>query len=104
MRKQIIIDDNARKELKRFNKSIQRKFVGLFTILGEEGKLDFPDARKISYDLFEIRVKVGGIYRGLYAYVQRGYIVILHIFQKKSQKTPLKDIKTAEGRLIKYKP
>lgn len=102
MKKQIVIDKSAEKELANLSGEVQLKFQGHFEALGEEGKLDFPDARKISKDLFEIRVKLQGQYRGFYAYVQQDYIIILHIFHKKTQKTPFRNIETAERRLIKY--
>lgn len=102
MKKQIVIDKSAEKELGKLSEEVQLKFQGHFEALGEEGKLDFPDARKISKDLFEIRVKLKGQYRGFYAYVQEDYVIILHIFQKKTQKTPLMNIEMAERRLVKY--
>ena len=102
MKKQIVIDKSAEKELGNLNEEVQFKFQGHFEALREGGKLDFPDARKISKNLFEIRVKLKGQYRGFYAYVQEDYIIILHIFHKKTQKTPFGNIETAERRLIKY--
>ncbi|MBI1975380.1 MAG: type II toxin-antitoxin system RelE/ParE family toxin [Parcubacteria group bacterium] len=62
----------------------------------------FPDARKITRDIFEIRVMHEGTYRGFYAYLGHPNIVILHFFQKKTQRTPVKHIKLAERRLQDY--
>lgn len=59
--------------------------------------------KKIGRNLFEIRVKVNGEYRGFYAYVLNNVIVILHFFKKKSQKSPLRDLRLAERRLNDYK-
>ena len=50
---------------------------------------------KVTKELFEIRVTRGGIYRGFYAYLRGRYIVILHFFQKKTQKTPKSEIEKA---------
>lgn len=58
--------------------------------------------KKINHKLFEIRVKVKNIYRAFYAYKNLNDVIILHIFNKKTQKTPLKDIKLATIRLKNY--
>lgn len=50
-------------------------------------------------DLWELRVKSeGNIYR-IFVGKIKNFAVLLHIIQKKSQKTPPKDIKTALSRL-----
>ena len=70
--------------------------------LSNEGKLDLPKAKRINSELFEIRVKHEGEYRGLYAYIVNNRILILLFFRKKTQKTPIKFIKTSIKRLQKY--
>src|SRR6266852_1091797 len=97
--KKIYIDPTAEKELRKFSEGVQKKFEGYFDILRNNGKLEFPDAKKIDRYLFEIRVKFDGVYRGFYAYISDNVIVVLHFFRKKSQKTPVKNLRTAEGRL-----
>ncbi|MFC1790775.1 type II toxin-antitoxin system RelE/ParE family toxin [Patescibacteria group bacterium] len=47
-------------------------------------------------------MRVRNSYRAFYAYVQTKYIVILHIFGKKTQKTPTKEIRLAKRRLKGY--
>ena len=103
MKKLIAVDPRAEKELNKFDQKVRLDFDSLIKILGNEGKLSIPEGKKIGKKLFEIRVKVNGIYRGIYAYVGKEGIVILHFFQKKSQKTPIKSIKIAERRLKEYK-
>lgn len=103
MKKNIIIDYNARKEFDQFSEDIRDGFSAYVETLEKEGRLDFPDARKVTSNIFEIRVQYEGAYRGFYAYAQHPDIVILHFFQKKTQKTPLKNIKTAIHRLRNYK-
>lgn len=102
MRKNIFVDKNAEKELREFSEEVQLEFEAYFKILELEGKLDFPQAKKITKDLFEIRVKLKGEYRGFYAYVGKLDIVILHFFRKKRQKTPIKDLELAQRRLKRY--
>lgn len=102
MKKAIFYDKNSLGELHGLDKDIQKDFLAYVNILKMEGKLGFPEARKVTKNLFEIRVIRESSYRGFYAYVKKDYIVILHFFNKKTQKTPLKNIKVAQNRLKKY--
>lgn len=102
MRKNIFVDKNAQKELREFSEEVQLEFEAYFKILEIEGKLELPHAKKISRDLFEIRIKLQGQYRGFYAYVGKLDIVILHFFRKKTQKTPKKDLELAQKRYKQY--
>lgn len=102
MGKEVFYDRNALKELYGFSVTIQKEFQAYIALLASEGKLEFPEARKVTKELFEIRVTQDGTYRGFYAYLKGRYVVILHFFQKKTQKTPLKSIKVAEQRLKQY--
>jgi len=102
MKKNIFIDKSAEKELRKFGEEVQLEFEAYFKILELEGKLDFPHAKKITRDLFEIRIKLQGEYRCFYAYVGKLDIVILHFFRKKTQKTPIKDLELAQRRLKLY--
>jgi len=102
MGKEIFYDKNALKELREFEDKIQNEFQAYIALLASEGKLEFPEARKVTKSLFEIRVNQRGTYRGFYAYIKDQYVVLLHFFQKKKQKTSLKNIKLAEQRLKNY--
>lgn len=102
MEKIIKIDYRAEKELNDFSEDVYYKFEGLIKILRIDGRIGQPDGKKIGTNLFEIRVKINGEYRGLYAYIKLNRIVILCFFRKKTQKTPLKLIKLAKNRLKEY--
>ena len=102
MKKNILVDKNAEGELRGFGEEVQLEFEAYFKILELEGKLDFPHARKISRDLFEIRIRLQGEYRCFYAYIGKLDIIILHFLRKKTQKTPIKDLKLAQRRLKLY--
>lgn len=102
MKKKIFLDKNAQKELREFSEEVQLEFEGYFKILELEGRLDFPQARKLTKDIFEIRVKLKGEYRGFYAYIGKLDVVVLHFFGKKTQKTPIKNLKIAQRRLKLY--
>lgn len=102
LRKKVFLDRNAQEELHDFPEYVQIEFEAYFDILKSEGKLEYPYSKKIDRNLFEIRVKYKGEFRGFYAYLAKEYILILHFFQKKSQKTPIKNVKTAKRRLKNY--
>lgn len=66
MGKEIFYDKNALKELCQFSDEIQKDFQAYIAILASEGRLEFPDARKVTKELFEIRIaQDGGIQRFL---------------------------------------
>lgn len=97
-RKKVFLEHRADKEMHKLPKPIRDEFDVLFAILHNTGSLSYPQGRKLSsYDLFEIRVKRQNIYRCIYCYYKDS-IVILSAFQKKSQKTPIKEIEKALNR------
>ena len=102
VKKQVIIDKRADKEIKKFPKIVQTKFTALFIILERDGSLKEPLGKRINNDLFEIRVKYKGQWRVLYAYLGKNEIVILSGFHKKTQKTPTQQIDKAIQRLKQY--
>ncbi len=96
--KQILLEYNTDKEIKRFPHSIQKEFVQLIKELAHYGVLKYPNARKLSgHDLFEMRIKNNGIYRCIYCYTQDS-VLLLCAFKKKIQKTPLREIEKAKKR------
>lgn len=102
MKKRVTFHTLARREFARFDLPVQEDFDAYIDLLAEQGRLTFPDARKISKNLFEVRVEHDGAYRGFYAYVRGNMIVMLHFFQKKAQKTPQRNIITAQKRAKYY--
>jgi len=100
--KTVFFDKNADKEFIKLSAAVKIGFQSLIQILIEKGRLDFPNSRKLDKNLYEIRVKLQGEFRGFYAYVGENFIVILHFFHKKTQKTPIKNLKIAKRRLKQY--
>lgn len=98
----VYIDEIANKELSEFSLSVQAKFKALFKYLKLNGRLEFPDSKKLDKNLYEIRVKSQGEYRGFYAYLRKNSAIVLHCFHKKTQKMPPKNLKTAKRRLKYY--
>ncbi|MBS1254609.1 MAG: hypothetical protein MAG581_00405 [Deltaproteobacteria bacterium] len=62
--------------------------------------LGMPFTRSIGNGLFEIRLKgKGGIGRAFYCTIVNKQILILHVFRKKTQKTPRRELEIAMKRL-----
>ena len=100
----VSIDPRALKELKKFSNDAYLKFVALFKLLEEEGFLYEPLAKKLKghKNLFELRVKSRGQFRSIYSYIGKEEIIILTAFNKKTQKTPIREINKAIKRLQDY--
>jgi len=81
---------------------VQAKFAWIFDLLQERGTLvGMPYVRSIvNSKLFEIRVEQDtNIYRVFYVAYTGERFILLHGFQKKTQKTPKKELDIAETRL-----
>ena len=72
--------------------------------VGLEG-LRAPHVRHLDGKLWELRVRAeGGIARGIYVTAAGRRVVVLHVFAKKSQKTPRRALATARGRMRQVTP
>jgi phage-related protein len=93
--KTVYVHSNAKKEIEVFPKEVRHEIDLLVVELGDYGTLKYPEGKKLlGYDLFEMRVPLGGAFRCFYCYFEDD-IVILSAFQKKSQKTPKREIQKA---------
>jgi len=104
VKKEIIIDPRAEKEIKDFPREVKVEIHRLVRILRDGGVLTEPEGRKLigHNNLFEIRVRYKGQWRVVYAYYLEKFIILLTAFQKKTQKTPTQIIKKAFNRLKLY--
>lgn len=94
------------KDIEDETKEVQEKLLILFRSLEEGANLTMPVARQMSGypGLKELRVRdARGIVRVFYYVQQKEHIFILHLFRKKTQKTPQQDIETAVARLKRMK-
>lgn len=105
VKKTVLLNKFAEKELRKFDRVVQLKFQALFELLEAEGKLEEPYAKKLagSTQLFELRIKYKGQWRAIYAYIQNDLIIILCAFAKKTQKTPIQELQKAKKRLANHK-
>lgn len=102
VKKRVRIDKRAEKEIGSFPSLVKSQIYATLQILSRDGKLDVPLAKKITVELFEIRIRVQGQWRVLYAYLIDDWVIILSAFQKKSPKAPHRELKKALTRLSKY--
>lgn len=101
--KEIYFESHANKEMSILPPAVKQAFVELLKELGNFGILRYPEARKLSgYNIYEMRVRNNGIYRCIYCY-EKEYIVLLSVFKKKTQKTPIRELKKAKRRKTNLK-
>ncbi len=85
-------------EFKELPCDIRARFQRLFGLVADMGQdaLSMPHARHIQGRLWELRAKGrDGIARGLYVVVTGRRVVVARFFIKKTQKTPLQEIRLA---------
>ena len=89
----------AVKKLRQFIESqseeVQAEYVKIVEQLEKDGRLVEPFGKKLDKSLFEMRIRRGGQARILYFYQEKEYVVGVHGFVKKTQKTPQKELKQA---------
>lgn len=103
---QVIFFQNSRGDrpvqsyVRNLDKSTYSKYVRLTDILSNYGPLiSMPYSRKLTKNLSELRTKGKNPIRIIYTLIENKYF-LLHAFQKKTQKTPLKEIQIAEKRRL----
>ena len=79
---------------------IQARMIKLLELMEKHGaNLGSPHTGSMGDGLFEIRAKAQeGIGRGLFCYLKGKHIYMLHVFVKKSQKTPRNELELARER------
>lgn len=75
------------------------KITRLVGVLSQRGPfLYMPYSKKITTNIYELRIRGKQEITIFYTF-KADAIYLLHIFQKKTQKTPIREIKTAKERL-----
>jgi len=81
-----------------------RKEIGSDIYTVQKGfPMGLPLVEKIDNDLWEIRSHISNGICRIFFTIHQKMMVLLHAFVKKSQKIPLKEIKTAKGRLSEFR-
>jgi phage-related protein len=85
--------------------TLQARYIGLTQRMLEYGpNLGLPHTDAFGGGLFELRMKgVEGIARVFFCAMVEQEIIMLHSFIKKSQKTPVKELKLAKQRMKELK-
>ena len=85
--------------------TLQARYIGLTDRMVEHGpNLGLPHTDALGGGLFELRLKgAEGIARAMYCLVVDRQILVLHVFVKKTQRTPLKELKIARQRMKEFK-
>jgi phage-related protein len=90
------IDDKVKEFIMSLEKATISKTFQAIDILGDYGPmLRLPHSKKISKNIFELRIKGMQEVRIFYAFY-KNKIILLHGFIKKSQKLPVREIEYAE--------
>ena len=98
----LCINPLAETELLTMPTDIQARFVHISEMLQEFGpqSVGLPHIRFLQDKLWEMRMKGrDGIARAIYVAQTGKQLVVLHVFIKKTEKTPCRALKTAAERL-----
>lgn len=91
------------KEIENLDFSMKKQIAELLALLSEGENLGLPISRPmptVEHGAHELRLKDRtGQYRVFYFTKKVDAILVFHLFKKKTQKTPAKEIETAKGRL-----
>ncbi len=92
----------AEAELKALPADMRARFLHIAELLEAFGpaKVGMPHVRPLESKLWEMRMRGrDGIARAVYAAVRGRTLLVLHVFVKKTEKTPRAAIETAKDRL-----
>jgi phage-related protein len=92
---------DVQRSILEFPAGVQARYIHLTQRMSAFGPdLGMPHTRPLGSGLFELRLKAErGIGRVFFGTISRQTIVMLHAIVKKTQKTPLRDIRIARRRL-----
>jgi phage-related protein len=92
----------ASEEIDALPKALRARMYRLMATITEYGldQLREPHVKHLEGKMWELRAKaVEGIARGIYVAVEGRRVLILHAFEKKTDKTPLRALALARQRL-----
>ena len=95
----------VREEIESWPSGILADYARIVELLMEFGpNLRMPHSRAMGNGLFELRPRsTEGIGRAFYCFMEHRRIVILHAFIKKTQETPMRELKLARKRIKEVK-
>lgn len=94
-------------ELAALPSGLRARLLRLFEMIGRLGleEVNEPHVKHLDGKLWELRAKAPeGIARGIYVTATGRRVVVLHVFVKKSQKTPRRALELARERMKQVIP
>ncbi|MGF9563217.1 type II toxin-antitoxin system RelE/ParE family toxin [Neorhizobium sp. JUb45] len=107
MRWIVEIDKAADPEIEALPPGLQARLIRLIEAIENVGldNLHEPHVKHLEGKLWELRAKASeGIARGIYVTVTGRKVLVLHVFIKKTQKTPMRALEIARKRMKEIKP
>ena len=101
------LDGRVDAEIEDLPVGLRARLIRLFEMVEALGleNLHEPHIKHLEHKLWELRAKATeGIARGIYVTMSGRRVVVLHVFVKKSQKTPRAALETARARLKEMQP
>lgn len=101
------LNESVDAEIEALPPALQARLIRLMEMVESVGldQLREPHVKHIEGKMWELRAKASeGIARGLYVTVTGRRVVVLHVFVKKSQKTPPAALRIARERMKSVKP
>lgn len=98
----VVFFDGVDEEVRALPPGLQARLIRLLETVEAIGldQLRDPHVKHLEGKLWELRVKAGeGIARGLYVTMKGRRVVVLHVFVKKTQKTPGTALRLARRRM-----
>ncbi|MDN2566804.1 type II toxin-antitoxin system RelE/ParE family toxin [Aquibium sp. A9E412] len=104
MRWTVEILEAAEAEIVALAPALQARLIRLMEMVERVGleRLREPHVRHLEGKLWELRAKApGGLARGIYVTASERRVIVLHVFAKKSRKTPAAALRIARERMRK---
>jgi phage-related protein len=98
-------NESVKEAMNQLHPTVKAKFEAIREKMLEHGPdLGLPFTRAMGKGFFEIRAKgLAGIARGLFCILSKNTIVILHVFTKKTETIPKKELDLAIKRMKEVK-
>ena len=101
----IYYSDQVQEDVLALPDTLQARYIGLTARMIEHGpNLGLPHTDAVGGGLFELRLNgAEGIARVMYCLMIERQILVLHVFVKKTQKTPPRELRIARQRMKEFK-
>ncbi|MDB4985524.1 MAG: hypothetical protein JWN04_702 [Myxococcaceae bacterium] len=101
-----ILDRRVERELATLAQDVRQRFLRIAELIEQHGMMAMqePHVKHLEGKLWEMRMKGrDGIARAIYVTATRERVVVVHAFEKKTQKTPARALEIARERAKEVK-